>query len=76
MIDVLKYFSSFAAVKICKKRVQALICFLFLPIFTAAKDEKYFKRYDIDLVVIFYQWLKLCLGLDVEAAIQILKVIY
>ena len=43
----LKYFSSFAAVKIGKKRVQAIICLtivctLFLPIFTAAKDEKYF----------------------------------
>ena len=33
---LLKYFSSFAAVKIGKKKT------LFLPIFTAAKDEKYF----------------------------------
>ena len=32
----LKYFSPFAAVKIGKK--------LFLPIFTAAKDEKYFRK--------------------------------
>jgi hypothetical protein len=34
------------------------------------------KRYEIDLRVIFYQWPKLGLGLDVEAEIQILKVIY
>ena len=33
------------------------------------------KRYEIDLRVIFYQWPKLGLGLDVEAKIQILKVI-
>ena len=34
------------------------------------------KRYEIDLRVIFYQWPKLGLGLDVEAEIQILKVFY
>ena len=34
------------------------------------------KRYEIDLRVIFYQWPKLGFGLDVEAEIQILKVIY
>ena len=34
------------------------------------------NRYEIDLKVIFYQWPKLGLGLDVEAEIQILKVIY
>ena len=33
------------------------------------------NRYEIDLRVIFYQWPKLGLGLDVEAEIQILKVI-
>ena len=40
-MQVLKYFSSFTAVKIGKKRM--IDCTLFLPIFTAAKDEKYFK---------------------------------
>ena len=34
------------------------------------------KRYEIDLKVIFYQWPKLGLGLNVEAEIQILEVIY
>ena len=34
------------------------------------------KRYGNDLRVIFYQWPKLCIGLDVEANIQILKGIY
>ena len=33
------------------------------------------KRYEIDSRVIFNQWLKLGVGLDVEADIQILKVI-
>ena len=33
-------------------------------------------RYEIDLRAIFYQWPKVGLGLDVEAEIQILKVIY
>ena len=33
------------------------------------------KRYEIDLRIIFYPWPKLGLGLDVEAEIQILKVI-
>ena len=31
------------------------------------------KRYGNDLRVIFYQWPKLCIGLDVEADIQMLK---
>ena len=45
---VLKYFSSFAAVKIGKKRVQAIICSAnFLPISTAAKDEKYFSDFHV-----------------------------
>ena len=35
-----KYFSSLAAVKIGKKRVPTL----FLPIFTATTDEKYFSK--------------------------------
>ena len=48
----LKYFSSFAAVKIGKKKcVQSFVCIclqmiehtFFLPIFTAAIDEKYFS---------------------------------
>ena len=38
VVNTIKYFSSFAAVKIGKKRV------FFLPIFTAAKDEKYFSN--------------------------------
>ena len=33
------------------------------------------KRYEIDIRVIFYQWPKLGLGLDVEVEIQILKFI-
>jgi hypothetical protein len=33
------------------------------------------KRYEVNLRVIFYQWPKLGLGLDVEAEIQILEVI-
>ena len=49
MLMHLKYFSSIAAVKIGKKEVCTIICqqmmvhTFFLPIFTAAIDEKYFS---------------------------------
>ena len=36
--------------------------------------SRFGKRYEIDLRVIFHQWPKLGLGLDVEAEIRILKV--
>ena len=49
-LSTLNYFSSFAAVKIGKKSVHLRLLAndgaLFLPIFTAAKDEKYFRISD------------------------------
>ena len=47
-----KYFSSFAAVKIGKKSVHHHLltndgAHFFLPIFTAGKDEKYFTKQNI-----------------------------
>ena len=43
---------------------------------TVYRTGSFGKRYEIDLRVIFYRWPKLGLWLDVEAEIQILKVIY
>ena len=47
--------------------------FLTLKIDFVSQKFEFGKRYEIDLRVIFDQWLKLGLGLDVEAKIQILK---
>ena len=49
----LKYFSSFAAVRIGKKKSAGnqLLNKFFLPIFTAVKDEKYFRNM---LIIHFY----------------------
>ena len=59
-----------------KKNIWKIIYFLITCPFFVSWFLSFGKRYEIDLRVIFYQWPNLDLGWNVEAEIQILKVIW
>ena len=72
-IEEYHFRGTFFVIDIFFKSIFKALYLLKLGPFFVSWFPSFGKRYGNDLRVIFYQWPKLCIGLDVEADIQILK---